>query len=175
MTMTVFNRLLSALIALVLVFGGLLLAIEVTLAQLGRPPWLIPHPQWNAWLGQQTWHSGTVRAVLVGVAAVGLLLIVTAVRRGRPADFTLGSSDGVRVSASRKGVQRSLSDAARRVDGITSARVTAGRRRVIVQAATPARTAGLDRQVDAAVTDQIAALGLPPLRTRVSITHEGER
>ena len=40
--MTVVNRVLATLLALALLLGGLLAVVEIVLAALGRPPWLVP-------------------------------------------------------------------------------------------------------------------------------------
>ena len=87
--MQVLNRVLSTLLALVLLLGGLLAVVEIVLAALGRPHWLVPHQQWSRWLTEQTFASAVVRAVLVGLAVLGLLLLVAALRRGGPGTLAL--------------------------------------------------------------------------------------
>ena len=82
--MHVVNRVLATLLALALLLGGLLAVVEIVLAQLGRPSWLVPHEQWSSWLAEQTFASAVVRAVLVGLAVLGLLLLVGRARRGLP-------------------------------------------------------------------------------------------
>ena len=49
--------------------------VEIVLGLLGRPYWLIPHPTWSSWLGDQSFSGGVVRAVLIGMVIVGLLLL----------------------------------------------------------------------------------------------------
>ena len=79
--MQVLNRVLSTLLALVLLLGGLLAVVEIVLAALGRPHWLVPHEQWSSWLAEQTFASAVVRAILIGLAVLGLLLLMAALRR----------------------------------------------------------------------------------------------
>lgn len=170
--MTVVNRILAALLALVLLLGGLLAASEIVLAQLGRTPWLVPHPRWSAWLGQRTLTDGQTRAVMAALVVVGLLLMFAAVRRGKPHDLTLPSNvDGVRVTASRRGIERTLREAGGRISGVRAVDVKAGRRTVKVRAYTASRTEG---QVQQQLTDTVAGklhqLGLADrLRPRVTV------
>jgi len=170
--MTVVNRILAALLALVLLLGGLLAACEIVLAQLGRRPWLVPHPQWSAWLGQRTLADGLVRAAMVGLVVVGVLLMLAALRRGKPHHLTLPSTiEGVQVTASRRGVERSLREAGSRISGVRAVEVRAGRRTVKVRAHTASRGEG---QVQQQLTDTVAArlqqLGLADrLRPRVTV------
>lgn len=169
------NRVLATLLALALLLGGLLAVVEIVLAQLGRPSWLIPHEQWSRGLAGQTFLDGVVRAVLIGLVVLGLVLLVLALRRGKPGSVQLPSrNDGVHVSASRRGIERSLSTAARRTDGVRSARVKAGRRAVRVKAVTALRSTGeLQEPVSSAVTGRLEQLGLGGvLRPRVSIKKE---
>src|SRR5690349_8881198 len=141
--MTVVNRVLAALLALALLLGGLLAASEIVLAQLGRPPWLLPYPQWSAWLRERTLAEGLTRAVSAGLLVLGLVLLIAALRRGKPRAVTLPSTtEGVRVTASRRGIERTLRNAARRASGVASVEVKAARRKVKVTAHTTARTPG---------------------------------
>jgi hypothetical protein len=171
--MTVVNRILAALLALVLLLGGLLAATEIVLAQLGRPPWLVPHPQWNAWLEQRTVSDGGTRAIMIGLVVVGLLLMLAALRRGKPRHLTLPSTvDGVRVTASRRGIERSLREAGKRVSGVRSVDVSVGRRTVKVRAHTASRAGSDDvlSQMSDLVSTKLQHLGLADtLRPRVSI------
>jgi hypothetical protein len=170
--MTVVNRILAALLALVLLLGGLLAASEIVLAQLGRPPWLVPYPQWSVWLGQRTLTDGLMRAAMAALVVVGLLLMLAALRRGKPHNLMLPSNiEGVQVTASRRGIERSLREAGSRISGVRSVEVRAGRRTVKVRAYTASRTEG---QVQQQLTDTVAAklrqLGLADrLRPRVTI------
>lgn len=177
--MTLLNRILSALLALALLVGGLLAAAEIVLAQLGQPSWLVPHEQWSSWLREQTWDAAVVRIVLVGVVVLGLLLLLPALRRGKPSTVDLpargSGSTNTRVSASRRGVEKTLAAAARRVEGISSASADVGRRTVRIKARTATRSKpDLQRQLTAAVATRIDDLGLSDtLRPRVTISREG--
>jgi hypothetical protein len=172
------NRLLATLLALALFLGGLLAVAEIVLAALGRPAWLAPHQQWSSWLREQTFSDGIVRAALIGLALLGLLLLIAALRRGKPGALRLPArTDGTRVSASRRGIERSLATAARRADGVRDARARARRRSVRVKATTALRsTDDLRQPVTATVTERLEQLGLAGvLRPRVTVSRESAR
>lgn len=176
--MSVVNRVIATLLALTLFLGGLLAVIEIVLALVRRPYWLAPHGQWSEWLGRQTFDGAVVRAVLVGLVVLGLLFLVAALRRGKPGSVQLPArTDGVRVTASRRGIERSVSTAAERADGVRSARVKARRRTLSVKASTAVRSPGdLQPSVTAAVSERIEELGLTGvLRPRVTLSQELHR
>ena len=171
--MTVVNRVLATLLALALLLGGQLAVVEIVLAALGRQPWLVPHPDWTTWLSDQTLASGVVRAVLIGAVVLGLVLLVLALRRGRPGALPLPSRiESVRTTASRRGIERTLRAAATRPDGVREARVKVRRRTVRVKAATALRDPGdLRSRVTEAVTQRLDELGLSgSLRPRVTVS-----
>ena len=176
--MHLLNRVLATLLALALFLGGLLAVAEIVLAALDRPAWLAPHQQWNSWLGGRTLSDGIVRAALIGLALLGLLLLIAALRRGKPGALRLpGRTEGVRVSASRRGIERSLATAARRADGVRAARARARRRSVRVKATTALRaTEDLQQPVTTVVTERLDQLGLTGvLRPRVTVSRESSR
>lgn len=174
--MALTRRILSILLALVLLLGGLLAAVEIVLALLGRPPWLIPQDDWARKVTEQTWDSSTVRAVLVGMVVVGLLLLLVGLSRGRPAALPLSERDGappqVTVTASRRGIERSLEQAAREADGITGAKAKVSRRTATVWATSRTRSPGdLRAGVESALAARLDDLGLTDtLRTKVRVT-----
>ncbi|SET83970.1 DUF6286 domain-containing protein [Geodermatophilus poikilotrophus] len=176
--MTVVNRVLATLLALALLLGGLLAVVEVVLAALGRRPWLVPHPDWTSWLTDQSLDSGAVRAALVGAVVLGLVLLVLALRRGRPGALPLPARvESVRTTASRRGIERTLRAAATRPDGVRDARVRARRRTVRVRAATALREPGdLQSRVTEAVSQRLEELGLAgTLRPRVTVSRGAGR
>lgn len=176
--MHVLNRVLATLLALALLLGGLLAVVEIVLAALDRPLWLVPHEDWSSWLTEQTFSGGIVRALFIGLVLLGLLLLVAALRRGKPGTLPLpGRTDGVRVSASRRGIERSVATAARRIDGVRDARARAGRRAVRVKTKTAMRASGdLQQRVTAAVSDRVEQLGLSGvLQPKVTVSQEKAR
>ena len=177
--MTLLRRAGSVLLALVLLLGGLLGAIEIVLALLERDPWLLP-PDWTDQF-QETWESTTIRAILVVAVLVGLGLLVLALKRGRPAAFTLASHpDGpaaVTVTVSRRGMEHALAQVARESDGVASAQATVSRRRATIDATSSTRAPqDLQAGIETAVADQLTDLGLADtLSTRVRVTSREKR
>ena len=173
-----FTRALSALVALALFLGSLLVIVEIVLAAAGRGPWLIRYPDWTAWIRQRSWNDEVVKAILVGLVVVGLLLVFLAVRRGRPATLPLrGRTPGVDVTASRKSVERSLAAAVSRTSGITGADASVRRRSARIEARAASRSSsGLRQEVEAAARARLDSLGLRrDLRTRVRVSARDRR
>lgn len=169
---TITNRVLSALLALLLVVGGLLVAVEIVLAQLGRQALLIPSSAWASWLGGQTWDTFTVRLVLAGLVVVGLLLLILALRPGKPRRLALpATGTNLHVSIARRALQQNLADTAARASGVASASAKAGRRTVTVTATTanPNNTE-VQKAAQAMVNQRLDQLGLArQLHSRVRI------
>lgn len=165
------NRILATVLAIALLGGAVLAVIEIVLAAVGRPPLLVPHPKWSDWLQAQTWNSAISYVVLAGLVLVGLLLFVLAVRPGKPGTLTLPSQQHeVRVQASRRSVEKSLSAVASRVTGVSGAKASAGRRTVRVNATTTTRgEPQLQGQVIDAVNRRLEDLGLDRMRSRVHV------
>jgi glucose dehydrogenase len=159
---TVIVRLLSALLAVLLVAGGLLVAVEIVLAQLGRPALLIPWLAWAVWLGGQTWATSIVRLFLAALVVVGLVLLVVALRPGKPRSLALPATDrNVHVSIARRALQQTLTDTAARASGVASASAKAGRRSVTITATTPnPNTTDVHHAALAAVKQRLDQLGL---------------
>jgi hypothetical protein len=176
--MTLLNRILGALLALVLLIGGLLVAVEVLLALIGRQHWLVPHRDWSAWLDEQTWEATPVRTILVAMVVVGVLLLLVGLRRGRPAVLPLAgaTASGIEVQASRRGVEMALAEVATDVEGVLDADAVAGRRHVTIKATVGRPTANLVEQITSQVSARLRALGLADaLRVRVQLIREEGR
>jgi hypothetical protein len=170
--MLVLRRVLALVLATALLVAAVIGFVEIAMAALNRPPWIVPGEVWATWLRGHRWNDAVVRVGLSVVLGFGLLLLVAGVRRGRPAELALTSTEpGVTVTASRRSVERLLAAAARSIPGITSAQVSARRRGVRVNAWTRIRDAGdLRERVEAAVRESIDGLELsrrPRLKVRV--------
>ena len=164
-------RALSVLLAVALVALGVVVAVEVVLALLARPSWLVDRTSLAATLRDNTWHSGLARGAGAALCAVGLLLLVPALRLGKAAALPLAPGvPGVETLVSRRGLQRALRAAAVRVDGVRRADVKVGRRRVDVTAVSALRdTTGLSDRVEQEVQGTLQEIALrraPALRVR---------
>jgi hypothetical protein len=172
------HRVLSAILALALLFASVVTIVEIVLASLGRPPWLVPYPRWAQWLSQHRWNDSAVEAGLIVIGLLGLLLLFLALRRGKPATLALSSrSDGVHVTASRRSVEKSVAAAAARTGGVTNVTASARRRTVRVDAQTSMRSqSSLQEQVTTVVRERLDTLGLgDQLRPRVHVVSKGAR
>lgn len=78
--MRAFNRVLSLLLSVVLLSGGLLTVAEVAAAVAGRQSLLVPLDRWGAALRATSLSAQTALFVSGGMAAVGLILFVAEVR-----------------------------------------------------------------------------------------------
>jgi len=167
------TRVVCALLALALLLGSLLAIVEIVAAALERPPVLVPYPEWGNWLRTHSWNDSIVNAVLVGLVVLGLLLLLLAFRRGKPASLALRSGpEGVDVTASRRSVEKSLAAAAARTAGVVGASASVHRRTARVDARTVARSEPKIREdVESAVKGRLESLGLQRrMRTRVGLT-----
>jgi hypothetical protein len=179
--MTVANwltRVICALLALALLLGSLWAVVEIAAAALGRAPVLIDHTDWTRWLRAHSWDDWAVAAVLGGLVVLGLLFLLLAFRRGKPASLPLRSrTDGVDVVASRRSVEKALASAAARTTGITGASASVSRRTARVEARTLARSEpGVRAETETAVRGRLDSLDLErPLRTRVDLTAKDAR
>ena len=172
------TRVVSALLALALLFGSLLAIVEIVAAALGRGYVLVPYQEWTDWLRTHSWNDSIVQALLGGLVVLGLLLLVLAIRRGKPAALTLrGRTDGVDVTASRRSVEKSLAAAAARTTGIAGASASVSRRTARVNAQTVALSdPGIREQVESAVKGRLDSLDTEHrMRTRVALTTKDTR
>jgi hypothetical protein len=167
------TRLVSVLLALVLLLGSLLAVVEIVAAGLGRGPVVVPFPEWTGWLRTHSWNDWIVNAALGGLVLLGLLLLLLAFRRGKPASLALTSgSEGVQVTASRRSVEKTLAAAAARTPGIADASASVSRRTARVHGRTVAPAEpGTRQEVESAVSGRLDSLGLERrMSTRVDLT-----
>lgn len=133
--MRAFNRILSVVLAVAIAVAGVLTVIEVIAAATDSDPVIV---KWHGLvkdLASNQWKTAAPRVTAIILIIVGLLLLLFALRRGKPATvaLTTGASD-VDMTTTRRSLQRSLSNGAEAVDGIASATVKVKRRKVVVKA-----------------------------------------
>ncbi|HZB72854.1 MAG TPA: DUF6286 domain-containing protein [Acidimicrobiales bacterium] len=172
------TRLVSALLALALLVGGLLAALEIAAAGLGREDHLVvPWRDWRQDLLDTPWEDFTVRVVLAALLAVGVLLLFLLLARRRPTAVPL--ADRVAGSAAdldRGGLERFLAARVSRVDGVGGASVKVRGGKARVTAVTPARdTAPVESSLRGAADTALGELGLASsLPVRVSVSSRRE-
>lgn len=134
-------RVLAPLIGLALAAAGVLLVIEVVAAWLrplsdpGAPRGVVvPWPQWRAALEELTWRSDPVPAVAVGVAVVGLALVLVGLLARRSDVLMDGPEPGMTVTTSPRVLAQLVGRRVRATDDVAAASVTVSRRRIAVTA-----------------------------------------
>ena len=172
------TRVVSALLALALLVGSLLAIVEIVAASLDRAPAMVPYSEWTSWLRTHSWNDWIVNVALGGLAVLGLLILLLAFRRGKPASLPLQRrTDGVDVTASRRSVEKSLAAAAARTTGVIGASASVGRRTARVEARAPARSdPGIREEVESAVRGRLESLGTERrMRSRVALSTKDTR
>ena len=168
----VINRLAAATLALALALVSLWGLVEIVLAQLGQPPWLLDVNEAREWLQANPWSDALVVTAAAGLMVVGFGVMLLGLRRGRPGEVAMVSSaEAVTVAASRGSIDRALVYAAERQDSVQSASARASRRSARVVARTPLRSTNeVKQRVSTAVRERLDDLALAsPLKPRVKI------
>lgn len=160
MIVTLIRRLAAGAAAVVLVLAGVVLGVEVALALLGQPAWLVSR-ELGPTLARTPWSdAGTVTAGTLALL-LGVLLLVLAWRRGQPRRVDLREhTTGVRAAVTSAGLRRAVDRSAAQVAGVSAASTRLDRGRLTVLATTPARdTAPVAQRVEEAAAATLAAFG----------------
>jgi hypothetical protein len=133
--MRAFNRILAVLLAVAIAVAGVLTVIEVIAAATDNDPVIV---KWHGLVGDlasNEWKTAGPRVAAIILILVGLLLLLFALRRGKPATVALTTdAPAVDMTTTRRSLQRSLATTATTVDGITDASVKVKRRKIVVKA-----------------------------------------
>lgn len=162
--MRVANRLLSLLLGIVLLAGGLLIALEAVLAAAGQSTWLVPADQWYEFLTETLLGDTVVLVTALAVGVVGLVVLVVELRRWRPVRLPvhLEAADGDWWVA-RRSAERRLEGAAGKVSGVAGARAKLAARGGPWRGSVRAEAREDSQQaVEQAVQDMLGRLGAPP-------------
>ncbi|MEC3975644.1 DUF6286 domain-containing protein [Amycolatopsis sp. H20-H5] len=166
----------SALVALVLLAACAFVAVVLIQRLIGERPWL-SYETAASRVHATAWQD---LPVLIGGGAavvIGLLLLFAAILPGRPTVLPLVSgADHVDTGATRTSLRTSLRGAVASVDGVSSAKVKLGRKKVVAKVGTNRTTTdGMADAVREAVgkrLDEVAPLTRPRVRVRVSSARE---
>lgn len=134
--MRVLLRVLAPLLGLALAAVGTLLVIEVVAAWVAPATrgLLVPWPDWRATVENLAWADAPVPAIAIGVAVLGLLLVLIGLLARRH-DIALSSpTPEVTVTTSPRVLARLVGRRVRATDGVAAASVTATSRKVSVGA-----------------------------------------
>lgn len=130
------DRILSLVIGLALFALSVLVVVEVIYAAVNNPkPLFLPYPQVAEFFRTHSWSAGWIVTGAVVLALLGLLLLVSEVRRRRPALLAMQSADPQVVAGiSRRSIQRVLDAEIGAVPGVGKTSTRVGRRTVRVKA-----------------------------------------
>jgi hypothetical protein len=170
------NRALAAALALGLLAGGLLVAVEVVVAGFDRRPWVLPHDDWYVSARTRSWESAPPRWIFIGLVAAGLLLLLLQLAHRRPRALPLAPGE-VPADVGRRSLEKALVREAARVDGVSAAKAKVdGDRAQVVAASSRRQTDGLEPRVTQALDRRMGALGLARLpAVRVKVHGRGDR
>jgi hypothetical protein len=166
--MRILSRLIALALALGLVVGGVLIAVEIVVAEIGREPWVIPYDRWYRSARTNAWSSPSTRQLALVLVVAGLLLLLLQLARRRPRALAMETGPSVHsADLNRKGIEQSLERAVNRVDGVSSAKARISSSRTRITASSGRRLPGdLEARVKQAAEQRMAALKLaspPPL------------
>lgn len=174
MTARLLHRAVAAALALALLAGGVVVAVEIAVAAFGAQPWVLPHGDWYRAGVADRWSSSEATWLFLAVAAAGVALLALQVARRRPDTVPLGG--GSRAELSRRSLERSLARTAQRVDGVATARAKVSPARATVEAATNRRLVkDLQPRVAEATTARLRAVGLADTAVAVAVKAREER
>lgn len=117
------NRVASALLGLVLIAVGLLVALEAALVAAGRAPLWLPLDRWYATLMRTTLADHAFLLTAIGVGVVGLAILLVQLRPWRPDRLVAGVSQQWWLR--RRSVERRAATMAATVSGVGHARAQA--------------------------------------------------
>ena len=100
------NRILSALLGLVLIVVGLVVAIEMALIAAGRAPAVVPLDRWYRWLRSIALDNTWFLATAIGVAILGIILLVAELRPWPPQRVQTNAAAGQPMWIARRSVER---------------------------------------------------------------------
>ncbi len=176
--MRIASRLIALAVSLALVVGGVLVAVEIVIAELGGEPWVVPYDQWYEEARGNAWSAPSVRALFVAIAAVGLVLLVLQVTKRRPRALPMERRQGGHsVAVGRRNLERSLVRSITRVDGVATAKARVRVDRASITASSNRRLPGdLEVRVARVAEQRLSAMKLATTpEVVVRVEHRGRR
>lgn len=151
--MRTLNRLVAALLGLLLLVGGLALALEIALTSAFGKRQLVPYDSWTRSARMHAWNDPVTIWIGLGALLVGLLLLLLTVRRRAPLAVPGAARHGLTVTFARRPLEQAVGRLAERSAGVEGVRVRMRKRK--------AEISGASLATDLQATDEV-------LRTRVS-------
>jgi hypothetical protein len=170
------NRVVAAVLALGLLVGGLLVAVEIVVAGFDRRPWVLPHDRWYVSARLRSWDSAPPRWIFIGLVVAGLVLLFMQLARRRPGALAL-TPGAIPADLGRRSLEKSLVREATRVDGVATAKARIADDKVEVVASSNRRqTDDLGPRVTQALDRRLSTLGLArPPAVRVKVHGRSDR
>lgn len=161
--MRIVNRVLAVSLALAMAGGGILVAVEIVLAGIGRGSWVVPYDDWYDSARRNQWDSSGPRWLFIGLCAVGLAVLVLQVVKAAPRSVPLQTGRSA-AGVSRRTLEGALARTAGSIDGVAAARATIGRDRARIIVETNRQTGDLRAPVEQAVQNHLQRVSLarPP-------------
>jgi hypothetical protein len=126
--MRALNRVASALLGIVLIVVGLVAAAEAVAAYRDQRPLLLPLRQWYDRLIATTFADRGVLLISIGAGVLGLLVLVSQLRRWQPRELDLRSEENMRWQLRRHSLQQQVAASVSTVPGVQEPQVdVAGR------------------------------------------------
>jgi hypothetical protein len=123
--MRVANRIASVLLGLLLIAAGLMAAVEAVLALASRPP-VLPLRDWYQRLTSTTYADNAVRLVSIGLIVLGLIVLLTQLRRWRPRELDLSPEEKhEHFRIQRRSLEEQVSQAVNDLPGVHDAEAMA--------------------------------------------------
>ncbi len=155
--MTVFNRVLAFLVSIALAALAVVVTVEVVAVALDKTPVLF---DWRPAYDQgftSTWTDTPVRAICIGLIALGLLILLSQLAPRKPSRLGMKSDvPGLTVGVTRHGLAASAESAAESVDGIGRSTAKVGKRKVAVSARSRHTDEASAKQLEGAVKAAVA-------------------
>jgi Family of unknown function (DUF6286) len=171
-------RVLAPLFGLALAACGVLLVIEVVVAWVRTPATVgvvVPWPEWQEALRETTWATPPVLGIAVGVAAVGLVLVLVGLLARRSDVRLVAPGEAMTVTTAPRVLARLVGTRVRADDDVAAASVTVSARRVAVTATAWDDPGGLRDSVVERVGQLLDELPLARRpRVAVSVVERGE-
>lgn len=176
--MRVANRVIGAVLGLLLAALGALVIVEAVVALAGRDPLLVDRVQVAATLRELSWSDAAILVVAVALIVAGVLLLIVQLWPRWPDELTVTDTDQRRVLVDRRAVAVRLADEAAVDPQVrdSDARVRRRSAKVAVVADPGTDTDRLGRRVREDTDALVQRLDLQrPLKTKVAISKARER
>ena len=151
--MRTLTRIVAALVGLILLIGGLALALEVALTAAFGSRQLIPYDTWTRWARMHAWNDPVTIWSGLGALLVGLVLLLLTVRRRAPLAVPGAARQDMTVTFARRPLEQAVGRLAERSAGVENVKVRMRKRK--------AEISGASLATDLKATDDV-------LRSRVT-------